>query len=93
MLRLDKHARVRLILGRTDMRNSINGLSDMVANQLKLDALSGQYYVFCSQNDGYQKVYTIADRVPSTGYPVTSATVTIDLKKNGYRLPTEAEWE
>jgi IS66 Orf2 like protein. len=33
------------VLGRTDIRKSINGLSDKVANQLKLDAMSGQYFV------------------------------------------------
>ena len=40
-----------------------------------------------------QPVYTITNRVPATGYPITSATVTADFTKNGYRLPTEAEWE
>ena len=56
MLRLDEHARVWLILGRTDMRKSINGLSDMVANQLKLDALSGQYFVFCGRKRNTMKI-------------------------------------
>ena len=56
MLRLDEQARVWLILGRTDMRKSINGLSDMVANQLKLDALSGQYFVFCGRKRNTMKI-------------------------------------
>ena len=38
-------------------------------------------------------VYTITDRYPATGYPITDATVTADFTKNGYRLPTEAQWE
>ena len=38
-------------------------------------------------------MYTISNRSPSTGYPITSATVTADWGKSGYRLPTEAQWE
>lgn len=51
---------------------------------------------FCnklSMADGFSPVYTITQRSPSSGYPITSATVTHDMTKNGYRLPTEAEWE
>ena len=51
---------------------------------------------FCnklSQQEGLERVYTISDRVPLDGYYITSATVVMDLTKNGYRLPTEAEWE
>lgn len=51
---------------------------------------------FCnklSTKEGIQKVYTITNRIPLTGYPITSATVKTDFNKNGYRLPTEAEWE
>jgi len=51
---------------------------------------------FCnelSSADGLQQVYTISDRTPTTGYPITAATVTADFTKSGYRLPTEAQWE
>jgi formylglycine-generating enzyme required for sulfatase activity len=51
---------------------------------------------FCnllSLNDGYEAVYAIAGRTPASGYPITAATVTQNRTKNGYRLPTEAEWE
>jgi len=51
---------------------------------------------FCnklSQTEGLQPVYTITNRQPATGYPITGATVTADFSKNGYRLPTEAQWE
>jgi len=39
------------------------------------------------------QVYTITNRTPASGYPITNATVTADFTKDGYRLPTEAEWE
>ncbi|MCL2025972.1 MAG: InlB B-repeat-containing protein [Leptospirales bacterium] len=53
---------------------------------------------FCnelSDQKGLERVYEIDDEVLSTGHPVTiiSATVTVDWTNNGYRLPTEAEWE
>jgi formylglycine-generating enzyme required for sulfatase activity len=51
---------------------------------------------FCnklSQLEGLTPVYTISGRTPSSGYPITSATVTATLSRNGYRLPTEAQWE
>ncbi len=51
---------------------------------------------FCnrvSEREGYPTVYAITGRVPATGYPITSASVTVDMTKKGYRLPTEAEWE
>jgi formylglycine-generating enzyme len=43
--------------------------------------------------DRLQPVYAMTDRSPSSGYPITQATVKADFSKNGYRLPTEAEWE
>jgi len=51
---------------------------------------------FCnklSEMEGLTSVYTITGRTPATGYPITSATVTADFSKNGYRLPTESQWE
>jgi len=51
---------------------------------------------FCnklSQLEGLTPVYTISGRTPATGYPITNATVTAALTTNGYRLPTEAQWE
>jgi formylglycine-generating enzyme required for sulfatase activity len=51
---------------------------------------------FCnrlSQREGLSPAYTISDRRPATGYPITSANVAWNREANGYRLPTEAEWE
>jgi len=51
---------------------------------------------FCNKlsvKEGLEPVYTITDRVHPNGYPISAAAVTADWAKNGYRLPTEAEWE
>jgi formylglycine-generating enzyme required for sulfatase activity len=51
---------------------------------------------FCnklSTQEGLTAVYTITGRTPETGHPITGATVTANWSANGYRLPTEAEWE
>jgi sulfatase modifying factor 1 len=51
---------------------------------------------FCNKlsvTEGLTPAYAITARTPTMGYPITSATVTMDMAKNGYRLPTEAEWE
>ena len=50
---------------------------------------------FCnnlSLRDGYTSVYAITN-VTSSGDHITGATVTLIPGANGYRLPTEAEWE
>lgn len=56
--------------------------------------------IFCnklSELKGYNQVYTISNiQYSKKGKPeeyIYSATVTWDFSKNGYRLPTEAEWE
>lgn len=56
MFRLEKNARVWLVLGRTDMRKAINGLSALVANTLEMDPMSGHYFVFCGRKKNTLKV-------------------------------------
>jgi len=51
---------------------------------------------FCnklSMAEGRSSAYAISGRIPATGYPITSAAVTANWDANGYRLPSEAEWE
>lgn len=49
MFRPKREARVWLVLGRTDMRKGINGLSNTVAHTLEMDPLTGHYFVFCNR--------------------------------------------
>ena len=51
---------------------------------------------FCNKlsvKEGFNPVYTITERTPETGYPITFATVTVNWTANGYRLPTDTQWE
>lgn len=41
--------KVFMALGATDMRKSINGLSVIVSEQMKLDLFSGHLFVFCNR--------------------------------------------
>jgi len=72
-------------------KNYADSPSRPVENVTWYDAIE-----FCnklSERERLQPVYTISEREPATGYPIESATVTPDWGKNGYRLPTEAQWE
>ena len=67
-----------------------SGMSDPVQTVTWYDAV--EFCNMLSTAEGLTPVYTITDRVPSSGYPITSATVTPTWANTGYRLPTEMEW-
>jgi formylglycine-generating enzyme len=47
-----------------------------------------------SKRDGLDTVYTFQTYIGDSGMPcIRLDTIRIDFSKNGYRLPTEAEWE
>lgn len=48
--------RVYLVLGATDMRKAINGLSILVADHLELDVFTGNLFVFCNRTRTIIKV-------------------------------------
>ncbi len=48
--------KVYLVLGHTDMRKSVNGLSILIAEQIGLDPLSGHLFVFCNRRKNILKV-------------------------------------
>lgn len=50
------NTRVYLVLGRTDMRKAINGLSAIIAGHVGLDPLSGHLFVFCNRHKDILKV-------------------------------------
>ena len=49
-------AKVYLVLGTTDMRKAINGLSLMVADQLEMDVFSGHLFAFCNRDRSIIKI-------------------------------------
>jgi transposase len=53
---IPSQTRVYLFLGATDMRKSINGLSIMVEDCLKLDPFSGHLFVFCNRRRNIIKI-------------------------------------
>ncbi|MCQ2591286.1 MAG: InlB B-repeat-containing protein [Treponema sp.] len=79
-------------------------VSNEEENQRAVEGVSWYDAVyFCnlySDQQGLDRVYTITDIVTDTETIntteikyISDATVTADFTKNGYRLPTEAEWE
>jgi transposase len=48
--------KVYLVLGTTDMRKSVNGLSILVSEHFGLDPLSGHLFVFCNRRKNILKI-------------------------------------
>jgi len=90
-------AQYQAVMGNNPSRFSSDPASGEVQRNRPVEYVTWYDAVeFCNKlsiKEGLQRVYTISGRSPSTGYPIVSATVTADWGKNGYRLPTEAEWE
>jgi len=85
------------VMGTNPSSFSSNPASGEIQNKRPVELVTWYDAVeFCnklSEKEGLTPVYTITGRKPSTGYPITSATVTPNWESNGYRLPTEAQWE
>ena len=50
------NTKVYLAIGSTDMRKSINGLSILASEQMKLDPFSGHLFAFCNKNRNILKI-------------------------------------
>jgi formylglycine-generating enzyme required for sulfatase activity len=71
--------------------SSFNGNPMPVQNVTWYDAIE-----FCnklSEIEGLIPYYNITSRTPASDYPITALTFTVNPAANGYRLPTEAQWE
>jgi transposase len=49
MFGINRHSKVYLTLGATDLRKSINTLSLLVQGGMKLDPFCGHYFGFCNR--------------------------------------------
>jgi transposase len=56
MILFPDHTRAYLVMGWTDMRKSINGLSMMVEGRFDLDPFSGHVFVFCNRRRSIVKI-------------------------------------
>ena len=56
MIAVPSDVKIYLALGATDMRKSINGLSIIASEQMKLDIFSGHLFVFCNRNGTILKI-------------------------------------
>lgn len=61
MLPFSSQLHVMLVCGVTDMRKSINGLSDIVAYQLEQEPCSATVFVFCNRSRNKLKLLQWAD--------------------------------
>lgn len=58
MLDSSKPNKVYLACGVTDMRKSINGLANLVQENIKLDPFEKAYFVFCNRQRNRVKILT-----------------------------------
>jgi transposase len=56
MITVPSDVKIYLALGATDMRKSINGLSIIASEQMKLDIFSGHLFVFCNRSKTILKI-------------------------------------
>jgi len=89
-------AQYQAVMGTNPSSGSSNATAGETQNRRPVENVTWYDAVeFCnklSTLEGLQTVYTVSGRTPATGYPITSMTVTMDMSRNGYRLPTEMEW-
>ena len=67
MLPLDSSVRVFMVLGHTDMRKAINGLSVMVADHLDLNVFTGNLFVSVQATASYIPPHLCDDASPNQG--------------------------
>ena len=56
MLTLNSNSRIYLRPGKTDFRKSVNGLSVLVEETMKLDPFGESYFVFCNRTKDRLKI-------------------------------------
>jgi uncharacterized protein YjdB/formylglycine-generating enzyme required for sulfatase activity len=91
------HALYKLIMGNNPSYWDVETLRPELVDVWPVDGVTWYEAVeFCNKLSlakDLTPVYTITGRRPATGYPIRYATVECNWDANGYRLPTEAEWE
>lgn len=56
MLPIDSKRQVFIVLGATDMRKAVNGLSMLVSDHLDFDVFTGNLFVFCNRSQTIIKI-------------------------------------
>jgi formylglycine-generating enzyme required for sulfatase activity len=78
--------------GRSDLPEGLTSGDELPVEQVTwFDAVE-----FCNKLSELEELtpaYKITNRTPATGYSIMNADVVVNWDANGYRLPTEAEWE
>ena len=85
MLNIDSVETVYLACGVTDLRKSIDGLVNIVQNQLKLDPFDKALFVFCNKKMDKLKILVVDDESRMRKL------VKDFLKKKGYEVVEAAD--